>query len=263
MNRDGSRKDNKQERVPTSLFVLGLSIWPSQYWSVIDTHQYIYIHSTVSWGSNKQITGFKKRVKIQLTLWCNLKTSTTTTTNSSSFLIIYFSIIINLSGQYQQQQEWRRGKRRRITLIFIHLLPSKVKSGLCQDTRSNQSLFLFSSLVFFFYIYVPFVFHHKLFLLPDRSVPGCRHSLLLWTELFQWHRDTNTNEPRGGRDNDRAKIERAAERQFDRKTTWKQENTNQQEREKKWCDWGVAISWPSLFKGAFCASYKHQRINSV
>lgn len=62
--------------------------------------------------------------------------------------------------------------------------------------------------------------------------PGCRRSLRLRTELFQQRCDTNTNEPRGGRDNDRTKIERAAEREFERKKTWKPEKANQQRQRK-------------------------------
>lgn len=53
--REGWDQEGQQtECESTSLFMFGLSIWPSEYWLVIDTHQHIYIEPTVSWSSKQK-----------------------------------------------------------------------------------------------------------------------------------------------------------------------------------------------------------------
>lgn len=91
----------------------------------------------------------------------------------------------------------QKGKKKNYFIIIYSSVILKGETRIMSRYKVKPELVLIF-LCFHTHLYTPFVFHHKLFLLPDRSVPGCHHSLLLRTELFQWHRDTNTNEPRGG-----------------------------------------------------------------
>lgn len=129
--------------------------------------------------------------------------------------------------------------------LFMYLFvfsSSKVNTGLSWDTRSNQSFCLFP--LFFFTL---FVFHHKPCLLPDQWLrPACRRSLRLWTELFQQRCDTNTNEPEGGRDDERKETreQREKENSKRRRHNNRREQTNSDREELMRLESDVKLAQP-------------------
>lgn len=136
----------------------------------------------------------------------------------------------------------------------------EVNTGFWSDTRSNQTLCLFS-----FFFLTLFVFHHKPCLPPDGSVlPVVVHYASGQSYFSGTVTPILMNLGEGG--TTRQGKQESKARKSKRETIQEEEDIKTRENkptatESNWWDWGVVFSWLSRFKGALCASYKHQTIN--